>query len=406
MTQVLVILFNIVVLAGIAAVKLLLPAGTEIEIRLQTKVASNTSVAGDTVEAVVIAPVFLDNKTVIAAGTKIHGTIEDVKSTQGKTDERAKVKLRFDEIEDSAGNKSKLSLQITAVDDARESVDEEGQIVGILASETMSARIDQEISKLGERHSALADFLGAVKTTAFKEPLPEIVYEPGVEMTLKVADKIQFEPSFGRKQQPAKMPAYSAEDLSKKVNAQPFQTKAAKLEKPSDVTNLMLLGTREQIEAAFKEAGWTPAAALNRRTGLETVRAIAENRGYKESPVSLLVLDGQAPELVFQKQNNTFAKRHHLRIWRRPDQFLGKTVWVSSATHDTGITFSAENRTFIHTIDSNIDLERAKVTNDLQFTGLVISSVLVERPAVPKNGSNATGDKLLTDGKMAVLFFR
>jgi hypothetical protein len=80
-------------------------------------------------------------------------------------------------------------------------------------------------------------------------------------------------------------------------------------------------------------------------------------------------------------------------------------VWVCAATHDTGIDFSAEDRTFIHKVDSQIDRERTKVLNDLLLTGQVRSFVLVDRPAVPRGSANATGDKLITDGKMAVLLF-
>ena len=120
----------------------------------------------------------------------------------------------------------------------------------------------------------------------------------------------------------------------------------------------------------------------------------------------MLLLDTKPPDLVFQKMNNTFAQRHHLRVWKRPDTFEGKTVWVIAATHDTGIEFSEQNRTFIHKIDSLIDRERAKVTNDLLFTGRVESVALVERPAVPQRSENATGDVLETDGMMAVLILQ
>jgi hypothetical protein len=68
-----------------------------------------------------------------------------------------------------------------------------------------------------------------------------------------------------------------------------------------------------------------------------------------------------------------------------------------------GINFSEENRTFIHRIDSEIDRERAKVVNDLLFTGRVQSIELVDRPKVPRKAQNATGDNLETDGKIAVL---
>ena len=121
--------------------------------------------------------------------------------------------------------------------------------------------------------------------------------------------------------------------------------------------------------------------------------------------MSNLLLEGQPPDMQWQKGNDTFAKRHHLRIFRRPGAFDGKPIWVCSSTHDTGINFSERDRTFIHRIDSSIDKERAKVVEDLLFTGMVRSLALVDRPEVPTSASNATGDVVTTDGRMAVLLF-
>jgi len=118
-----------------------------------------------------------------------------------------------------------------------------------------------------------------------------------------------------------------------------------------------------------------------------------------------LLLDGRPPDLVFEKLNDTFAARHHLRIWQRPGTFDGREIWVCAATHDTGINFSQLNRTFVHTIDPKIDLERAKVVNDLLLTGQVRGLSLVERGGLPEDLFNATGDALKTDGAMAVLQF-
>jgi hypothetical protein len=137
----------------------------------------------------------------------------------------------------------------------------------------------------------------------------------------------------------------------------------------------------------------------------ETARAIIESRGYREAPMSVLMLDERPPDLAFQKQNNTFAMRHHIRIWLRPQTFDGKPVWVAAATHDISITFSPDSRSFTHGIDSHIDDERAKVVNDLLFTGHVHALALVDRTGIPTNATNATGDSLITDGKMAVLEF-
>jgi hypothetical protein len=184
---------------------------------------------------------------------------------------------------------------------------------------------------------------------------------------------------------------------------EPFQTVAQNPPKPSDITNLLLIGSEEQVQKAFADAGWSAAAGLTGRAKFETFRALAENRGYNEAPVSVLLLEGQKPDLVFEKLNNTFARRHHLRVWRRPTTFMGQAVWAVAATHDIGISFSEVDRTFIHRIDSKIDNERAKVVTDLVFTGHVRGIALLERPQVPREGQNATGDKLETDGSLAAL---
>lgn len=187
------------------------------------------------------------------------------------------------------------------------------------------------------------------------------------------------------------------------VNRQPFQTRAQKPPQPSDITTLMLIGGQEQVEGAFADAGWTQASELGEKSKFDTLRAITEDNGYSEAPVSILYLDGRPPDMVFEKANHTFSKRHHLRIWLRPGPFQGQRVWVCAATHDIGIDFSAKDRTFIHKIDSQIELERAKAANDLLLTGKMHSLLMVDRPNVPRNGRNATGDNLTTDGKMAVV---
>ena len=130
---------------------------------------------------------------------------------------------------------------------------------------------------------------------------------------------------------------------------------------------------------------------------------MAEDKGYSEAPVSVLLLEGKPPDMVFEKLNNTFARRHQLRIWLRPDRYAGRPVWVVAATHDMGISFSEANRTFIHRIDSSIDRERDKVSNDLIYTGHVRSMLLVDRSTIPQHAQNATGDNLVTDGRIAIL---
>jgi hypothetical protein len=390
-----------VALLPVSTLALDLAAGTEIQIRLKTKVSTQSSKPRDPVEAVVISPVMEGSQCVIPMGATVRGAVE--KATQSaKAEERSTLALSFTEIE-IEGAKLALTAQVAGVDNAREKLDDKGQISGILASETLTGKLDAGIDKIAAKYAGLAGVLSAAKNVVLKPAESDITYDAGVEMTLKLTAPLGLKDSAGRGPAANLRPIPNQAALVAVVRREPFQTMAERPNKPSDVTNLMLIGDQEQVKQVFAAAGWTTAQSLNALAKFETIRALAEDRGYNEAPVSVLLLDGKAPDLVFEKTNNTFARRHHLRVWLRPATFLGKPVWAIASTHDVGISFSEENRTFIHRIDSEIDRERAKVVNDLLFTGRVQSMALVDRPDVPQHAQNATGDNLETDGKIAVL---
>ncbi len=386
---------------ALGAATVVLPAGSEIYARLSTKVTSRGMLAGERVEAVVIAPVAApDGRVAIPSGAVLGGCLRAARPSA--PDQRAMVELDFFELVLASGGRRPVQVSVADVDNARESVDTEGRIVGILASETPVAGIERGLERLAGRFARLAGVLKTAKEAVLNPADTEITYEAGTDLTLRLPAPLELEETT---ETTVLEPVEPAEELFVLVNAQPLQTTAAGTPKPSDVTNLMFLGSREQIETAFREAGWSTAEQLNARSGFETVRAVLEGRGYKEAPMSVLLLDGRKPDLVFQKQLNTFAKRHHLRIWKRPERFAGREVWVAAATHDIGIAFSPENRTFIHEIDPEIDRERSKVVVDLVFTGRVKGVALVDRPGAPRRTENATGDRIVTDGRMAVLRF-
>ena len=75
-----------------------------------------------------------------------------------------------------------------------------------------------------------------------------------------------------------------------------------------------------------------------------------------------------------------------------------------NAEGETGYASSAPDEpTKAHRSGLLQNRERAKVVNDLLFTGDVAGFLLVDRPVVPRRGQNATGDSLETDGKIAAL---
>ena len=381
-----------------------IPAGTEFGIRLTDKVASEATTPQTLIHAVVISPAAIDGRIVLPMGAQLTGSVKLAKAANDK--DRAQLQLVFTQI-GSGTYKTNLAAIVGALDNARETVDGDGVINGIDVSKTYSSQLDQGISKLqsSDRFAGLAGLIQGVKQgLKIEDANPNIDYDPGAEMTLRLTQPLDWRgPTQGPEARLLPFPNQSA--LPDLVNRQPFRTAAEKPPKPSDMTNLMFIGTEADLRAAFEKAGWSSPERLSGKSKLETARALIEDRGYKEGPMSILLLDGQPPDMAWQKGNNTFARRHHLRIFRRPETFAGKPVWVCSATHDIGINFSDRDRTFIHRVDSSIDKERAKVVNDLLFTGMVRSLALVNRPDVPTSLANATGDTLETDGAMAVLLF-
>ena len=77
---------------------------------------------------------------------------------------------------------------------------------------------------------------------------------------------------------------------------------------------------------------------------------------------------------MHQKSLDTVQKRHHVRVWQYPRR---ANVWLGAAAEDVGFRFELTHWT--HSTDPNIDSERAKVVNDLAFTGCVDAAGLLPR---------------------------
>jgi hypothetical protein len=171
----------------------------------------------------------------------------------------------------------------------------------------------------------------------------------------------------------------------------------------SDMTNLMFLGSQQELITAFQEAQWFEADNLNAASAVKAVQATLRQSGYAGAPVSSLLVNDRPPDLVFQKSLNTFAKRHHIRIWKLGKTYNGRQVWVGAATHDIATTNSRAGTKWSHRIDPHIDRERDWVETDLLFAGTATAYVDVDRPQAPRKAENATGDDIVTDGKMSVV---
>lgn len=382
-----------------------IPAGSQLHIRLTSKLSTADAKAGQPVTAVLIAPVLVNNAIVLPPGAELSGTVKAVRSAAADPQQAPTLDLQFTKL--SFGTETlTLASRVASLDNSHETVDDKGVITGTPSAKTYTSELNRGIEKMSgnDRLSGFAGILQAAKSMLVKDTDPDITYDAGVEMTLRTSAPFEVaKPSPG----PAAevQPVSNPDAVAQMVREMPLRAKATD-GRPSDLTNILFVGTESQITGAFEAAGWYTAARLSGISKFETARAMIEQRGYKEAPVSVLLVDGRPPDHVYQKQNNTFEARHHLRIWRQPGTFDGRPVWVCAATHDTGISYSESAHTFIHRIDPNIDDERAKVVNDLIFARKVGALALVPREGIPPDAHNATGDPLHTDGEMAVIVLR
>ena len=377
-----------------------MPAGTVLEVRLLTSLSSYRTKTGANVEGLVVTPGCPDG---LPPGTIVRGLLKSVhKVGLGLVHESASMDLDFNELRLPGGQTYPLTARLKSVENAREHVNRNGSIRGIRATASLSNRMSSRILFAVDDHPLFLIPLLAVETILFRFPDPEIDYGPGTELRLELDEPLAIGTApLCAAPEERERPDGSIE-FQNLLAGIPYWTYSRQGE-PADPTNLIFIGSQEEIDRAFAVAGWTGSQSISKSSGLQAVRAVAETRGYADAPMRTLLLDGAEPDVSRQKALNTFTKRHHLRMWKRPEQWNGRTVWVSAATRDIAITFSLRSFDFTHQIQSEVDLERDKVVSDLVFTGCVAAVSYTRRPEVGRIPEFEGRRGLTTDSRIAVV---
>ena len=85
-------------------------------------------------------------------------------------------------------------------------------------------------------------------------------------------------------------PAPSSEEgeaLNRLVDGLPYWSYSKRQPQPMDVVNLVFVGWREEVEAAFAAAGWSGSHPNSMMAGFRVMRAVAEERVRKRYGVEL-----------------------------------------------------------------------------------------------------------------------
>jgi hypothetical protein len=381
-----------------------LSPGETLSVRLDAPVYSDRSRTGDPIEATVTYPLCVGGEQLackpgellVPPGTKVNGTVLFAQKAPDKY-WRPRLVLDFSNIVHSDGKTSPLYARVIDVDNARETV-RNNEILGIIQPHA-GTKMSIAMAAAGAVNPIAGYTIKAIQGVYGLSIRREILFPAGTDIQIQIV-----RPSLLREK--TQWTGWPQLPLTPQLQAIALHAPARTRTKdgtPSDLTNLLFLGSREELMAAFNEAGWFEADPLTIGSAIKTAQATMRQAGYSSAPVSSLTIDNRLPDLVFQKSLDTFARRHHVRIWKLSGTYLGREVWVGAATHDISVDRARAGTKWSHRIDPHIDRERDWVESDLLFAGTGIGYVDVNRPEAPKIARNATGDQILTDGVLTVV---
>ena len=345
-------------------------------------------------------------RTILPAGSELEGRVTMVrKMGLGFKHQSASLAIGFDYIRLPGGKWIFINARMRHVETAKEWVDPDGRIRGIGSVTNVSSSLAVPAWRLLVVAPGVGVSVFVTKLLFAPAPDTEIAFARGTEYRIELTEPLKFEdeesdnPGLPTK----RLSAEIRMDTQAALEGLPSQMATKVSGASADLVNLALVGSPGGVARAFQAAGWATSDGKAAGSFLRTYFSIVLRRGYKKAPMATMVVDGSHSDFELQKSLNTFSKRHHLRIWLRPQETQGEAVWVAAATEDIGIKFSRKTKNFIHVIDGNVDGERSKIVNDLLYTGCVSEAGLIERNNLPAGLENGTGTKLTTDGRVAVL---
>lgn len=378
-----------------------IPAGQEFWIRLTEPVSTYSSKRGTAIQAIVIESPRCDDAPVFSSGTAVEGRITYVRRVGlGFWHDSSAVAIDFDKV--LAGPKSlSLKARVEEVANGRETV-KAGVIQGVGGRATPQAIMSTRLLHLPFWNTE-SYWIFLIRRGAFPfSPEPETYLPVGTDLRLRLTAPLEVPGEFlnVRPEENTEADAEIEQKLRERLLALPRRSLTGK-GRPSDVVNLAFIGSRQQIEGAFKAAGWTYGDSVSAWSVLREARAMSSLSSYAHLPISKQWLAGKAPDLTLQKSFNSYQKRDHIRFWSRDD--LASDFWVSGAIRETGAGWSIRTGRFIHHVDADIDSEREKVVRDLTLTGCVANVYRVQLARNRDGEKSASGDALRTDGGLAVI---
>jgi hypothetical protein len=375
-----------------------LPAGTALEVRLSGTTGSRISHRGDPIEGTIIAPVSIRGKILIPQGSRLLGSIANASAIGfGVKHSTASLAYAFHTLRLPGGATIPVKTQLVEVETAKEEVDDRGTVHGIHPIVSVSSILAFYTIPLVFLSPAVGIPVLGVKLVIAPSANPEIDFPAGTELILRLAAAVTIPTPSTDSLVPTQ--SFSQSDLAAIEHLLKNSAPRAYMgDRPSDIVNMLLIGSRSQLDRAFHASGWAKAQRKSPMSLYRMYHALTKRNGYSRAPMNALSLSGAPSAFVYQKGLDTVQKRHHVRFWQYPQQ---TNIWLGAAAEDVGFRFKWTHWT--HSTDPSIDSERAKVVDDLAFTGCVSAAGLLPRASTRLVQDPKAKRPILTDGSVAVI---
>ncbi|MBV9679097.1 MAG: LssY C-terminal domain-containing protein, partial [Acidobacteriaceae bacterium] len=261
------------------------PAGARLTIRLLQPLASESAKEGDPVQGVLISPATIDNAILLPQGSEFSGTIVAAHGVGWAIKhETAALTLEFNTVKLPDGSAVSVHTQLYQVENSRESVNNEGTIQGIRSTGTPGHSAESKIASVAALDPVAYLFTTTAATAALGFAEPEILYPAGTEVLVEFTAPLITSKTYPRAV--PEFPGSEAEQakLTRMVRNLPFRTATKGSNKPSDLTNLVLIGPPEGLRRAFKAAGWLAVDQLTAESTFMTLKTVGGNQVYNQAP--------------------------------------------------------------------------------------------------------------------------
>ncbi|HKW41357.1 MAG TPA: LssY C-terminal domain-containing protein [Gemmatimonadales bacterium] len=385
-------------LVALLAADVVIPAGTRIPIRFVQRITSGRDTVGTAVLVQTMGALVQDSCVVVPPYVRAKGRIV-VSKKGGRFGRHGRLRLQFDSLEVRRGLWVAISGVLDTLEYAKPGTVSDSGLVssgktsvggvgGRLVPAGVAAAVDLNaipVALLGgfsliRRGPPVRIFAGEVGGIRLTEPL----VLPGED---------RCEPVTAHREL-TELPA-----LPTFVPRSENRTGTAL----GDPFNMLLLGTGEGIDSAFRAAGWLPAQKRSVATVTREITAAIASRPAITAPVSTQYFEGRPQDLAYELAGPNVRIRHHIRIWLLDSLSL---VWVGAATKDIGVIFKPWEPQATHKIESHIDWERDRVVHDLEAGGCADLLDYMTLPGAVTEARNGSGQKVVSDGRTAVVRLR